>query len=143
MNSDSNNVLSQNWVGCTVHTPMAQAAHRPRVHCAVSWGNGPYRGPLHGRVALVPGRVLALAGAPCRAVSRARSCCIATQHSFFPICYSPSTQITQHPQQSILYTQLHIKHNACSVLILSRDCLGNHIPKLQHRVTPSCGALTL
>ena len=37
-----NNALSQNWVKCTVHTPMAQATHRPRalrpsrVHSAVS-----------------------------------------------------------------------------------------------------------
>ena len=29
-----NSALSQNWVECTVYTPMAQAAHRPRAHCA-------------------------------------------------------------------------------------------------------------
>ena len=29
--------LSQNWVECTVHTPMAQAGYRSRAHCAVSW----------------------------------------------------------------------------------------------------------
>ena len=30
---------------------------------------------------------------------------------------------------NMLYTQSHIKHSACSVLVLSRDFLGNHIPK--------------
>ena len=29
-----NSVLSQNWVECIVNTPMAQAADRPRAHCA-------------------------------------------------------------------------------------------------------------
>ena len=33
--------------------------------------------------------------------------------------------ITHH---SCYIHQSHIKHHACSVLILSRDCLGNHIP---------------
>ena len=60
-----NNALSQNWVKCTVHTPMAQATHRPRalrpsrVHSAVSQ--------------LALGRVVARTGAvswSCLAVSQ-------------------------------------------------------------------------
>ena len=51
----------------------------------------------------------------------------------FLLCYSPSIQITQFIQHMIrqhsCYThQSHIKHHVCSVLILPRDCLGNHIP---------------
>ena len=50
---------------------------------------------------------------------------------FFPMCYSPSTQITQFIHNNSCYAHhSHIKHHACSVLILSRDRLGNHIPKL-------------
>ena len=33
-----------------------------------------------------------------------------------------------HNIQLMLYTPSHIKHHACSVLFLSRDFLGNHIP---------------
>ena len=35
MTQDS--ALSQNWFECTIHTPMAQAMHRPLTHCVVSW----------------------------------------------------------------------------------------------------------
>ena len=64
---------------------------------------------------------------------------------FFPMCYSPSTQ--NHTTHTTYTTQFihnnscyahhsHIKHNACSVLIMSRDCLGNHMPKLYTHRAP-------
>ena len=53
------------------------------------------------------------------------------QYTFFSyVLFTKHTNHTIHTQQSMLYTQSHIKHNACSVLTLSCDCLGNHIPKL-------------
>ena len=58
---------------------------------------------------------------------------------------------TKHTFHTTYHTQImhnnscyahhsHTKHHACSVLILSSDCLGNHIPKPKHRAIPSCDA---
>ena len=59
------------------------------------------------------------------------------------LCYSPSIQIIHTTHNNPCYTHnSHIKHHACSVLIMSHDFLGNHIlnlpipcynPSIQHR----------
>ena len=79
-----NSALSQNWVGCTVCTPKAQAAsaqrqgrayaaralHSGRVHNAVSWLTGS-RIVAAGRRIVVPGhRVVAVSQAVSRAMPR-------------------------------------------------------------------------
>ena len=62
-----------------------------------------------------------------------------SSHHFFSYVLFTKHTITQFIQHMITQFihnnscyahHLIIKHNACSVLILSRDCLGNHIPKL-------------
>ena len=60
-----NSTLSQNWVGCTVRTPKAQAArtlHPGRVH-AVRWAS--YRGLLPVMSQAVSQRPLAVSHPPC------------------------------------------------------------------------------
>ena len=48
---------------------------------------------------------------------------------FFYVLFTKHT-ITQFMHNNSCFAHhSHVKHNACSVLILSRDCLGNHIPK--------------
>ena len=44
------------------------------------------------------------------------SCCKTTKKNiFFSMCYSPSTQITQHTHQFMLYTQFIKMHNGCMI----------------------------
>ena len=59
---------------------------------------------------------------------------VLTLNLVFNIIPMPFTKhtisITAHNNNSCYAYHSHIKHHACSVLILSRDFLGNHIPKL-------------
>ena len=59
---------------------------------------------------------------------------VLTLNLVFNIIPMPFTKhtisITPHNNNSCYAYHSHIKHHACSVLILSRDFLGNHIPKL-------------
>ena len=63
---------------------------------------------------------------------------ISSYHFFSYVLFTKHTitQFIQHMITQFIHNNScyahhsHIKHNACSFLILSRDCLGNHIPKL-------------
>ena len=80
-----NSALSQNWVECTVHTPMAQAARttpKPRARRAlgaVSWR-------VERHIVVVPGRVAPRAR-HVTALCRTHCCSVSTQRSlpFFAI----------------------------------------------------------
>ena len=68
----TNSALSQNWVECIVHTPMAQAGYRSRAHCAVSWC-------ALGRI-VAPSPVVSRLCPAMLLLARARCCCVAATY---------------------------------------------------------------